>query len=187
MKHPIQNYAAAVNKTMNSLDFDKVDEIIDVLEALWHRKGTLFICGNGGAGATASHMATDFSKGLRSDDGRVGIDVRCLSDNIPTLTAWSNDSCYERALSEVLMVAIRPTDCLMVLSGSGNSNNVVEALHIANGSGAISIGISGMGGGKVAYHSRYPLIIPSDNMQVCEDTFGIVLHGIYLELLKRNA
>ena len=136
---------------------------------------TVFFFGNGGSASTASHFVTDISKVATRDGARP---IRCvgLTDNVPGLTALANDRDYSQIFSEQLRTLAEPGDVAVAISGSGNSPNVLEAVRVARERGVATIGLTGMGGGKLKDLVDVPLIVPSKSMQHTEDMHVIVLH-----------
>jgi D-sedoheptulose 7-phosphate isomerase len=137
--------------------------------------------GNGGSAATASHYAADFNKGLSYGKAR-RFRFICLSDNVPTLTAYANDVAYDEAFVEQLRNFLEPGDLVVAISGSGNSRNVLKAIEYANRSGAVTVGLTGYDGGELKRIARYGVHIPIDDMQVTEDLHMVLDHLAYAVL-----
>lgn len=171
----IKLYFTALKTVINDFPLDDLQQFLSVIEAAREKEATIFICGNGGSWATAAHMVCDFSKNTRMP-GVKRMKVIGLGDNIPSLTAYANDEGYERVFSEPLISLIGPDDVLIVISGSGNSPNVLRAVEAANERGSITLGLTGFQGGKLISMVDHCLIIPSDSMEVIEDFHMIVDH-----------
>jgi D-sedoheptulose 7-phosphate isomerase len=140
---------------------------------------TIFFFGNGGSASTASHFVTDIAKVAGGTEGRgPGKRFRCVSlnDNIPGLTAWANDVGYAAVFSGQLKALGEKGDVAVAISGSGNSPNVLEAVRTARAMGLTTIGLTGMGGGKLKDLVDVALVVPSNSMQHTEDTHLITLH-----------
>ncbi len=135
----------------------------------------VFVCGNGGSAATASHMVCDLGKGCIVD-GKKRFKVIGLNDNIPMLTAWSNDTDYTQAYMEQLVNFLEEGDVVIGISGSGNSPNVLNALKYANDAGAVTVGMTGFQGGKMKDIAKVCLVVPSDNMERIEDLHLVLEH-----------
>jgi D-sedoheptulose 7-phosphate isomerase len=105
--------------------------------------------------------------------------VLALTDNIPTMTAWANDSSYEDIFSEQLRNFVQPQDVAFAISGSGNSKNVLKALQVARKAGARTIGISGFQGGEMKSLCDICIVVPSENMQIIEDLHLAMAHAIF--------
>jgi len=179
------NYLANVAGTLLGMGTADLDAVAKLLWRCWRSDRRLFVAGNGGSSATASHMCVDLSKGLFVETGK-GIDTFCLTDNVPTLTAWANDSRYDLALAQQLLCRGCEMDYLLVISGSGNSQNILSAVETAQQMGMTTITLTGMGGGKLsAMACAHTVIVPSDSMQVCEDAHSVFAHGLYCALRDR--
>jgi D-sedoheptulose 7-phosphate isomerase len=142
---------------------------------------TIFFFGNGGSASTASHFVVDIAKGTRPSlkpDAPPTKRFRCvaLNDNVPSVMAWANDADYSRIFSEQLKGLAVPGDVAVGISGSGNSPNVLEAIRAAKTMGLATVGLTGIGGGKLKEMVDVPLVVPSDSMQHTEDLHLIVLH-----------
>lgn len=145
-----------------------------LLEARSHDR-TIYFFGNGGSASTASHFVCDIGKATIRGEGKR---FRCVAlvDNVESLTAWANDADYSRVFSEQLATLAHRGDVAFGISGSGNSPNVVKALEVARDLGLRTIGLTGMGGGKVRGACEIPLVVPSNNMQHIEDVHLLVCH-----------
>lgn len=134
----------------------------------WQNGNTIYFCGNGGSAGNAIHLANDFTYGAGKKNGR-GIRVEALSANPAVVTCLANDIGYEAIYSEQLKVKANPGDILVVLSGSGNSPNVVQALEVANNLGVKTCAILGYSGGKCKELAQLPIHFAIDDMQIAED------------------
>ncbi len=152
--------------------------------ALWEtyqRDGTIIVCGNGGSAATASHFACDLAK-WTVNPGRRRLRALALTDNIPVMLAWSNDTAYERVFVEQLIGLFRPGDALVAISGSGNSPNVLRAVEWANSQGAATVGMTGFGGGRLAEAAQIAHVAPSSFMPEVEDIHMALCHALAVSL-----
>lgn len=152
--------------------------------ALWEtyrRDGAIITCGNGGSAASASHFVCDIAK-WTVHEGQPRVRAIALTDNVPLITAWSNDTAYERAFVEQLMSVYRPGDTLLAISGSGNSPNVLRAVEWANDQGAMTIGLTGFGGGRLAHLARLAVVTPSHFMPQVEDAHSAMCHALAVAL-----
>jgi D-sedoheptulose 7-phosphate isomerase len=136
---------------------------------------------------TASHIINDFQKCIPPVGGDRPYRAMALTDNIPLLLAWGNDTEFGNIFSEQLRNWVQPGDVVIGISGSGNSENVIRAIELANLSGAITIGLSAYDGGRLAKAVRYSLHIPTFNMQQAEDLHMIVCHVLFAGLRERLA
>lgn len=150
------------------LDLDAVSAIAKAIEKVEKKGKQIFVIGNGGSAATASHIATDWSKTAE----RVGKPlIRCISlnDNVPFMTAIANDLGYDEIFVRQLKNLLQPNDVVVIISGSGNSPNVVKAAEYAKEIGAVTIGMTGFTGGKLRKLVDICLHIDSDQYGVIED------------------
>ena len=143
-----EEYRSQLLHTLSLVDSAKVAQAIEWFREARDQNRHIFICGNGGSAATASHFACDIVKGASYQQEK-RFRILALTDSLPTLTAYSNDVSYESVFVEQLKNFAQPQDVLMALSGSGNSPNVVRAIEYANSIGCRTIGLSGRDGGKL--------------------------------------
>ncbi len=175
----VKRYFESYYAVLDNLPYLDIEAIIERLLLAREDGGTVYLFGNGGSAALASHFACDLGKGTRSGGNDKAFRVISLCDNVPLLTAWANDHSYEGIFSEQFRGLIGPDDVAMAISGSGNSPNVLRALEFARESGASTIGLAGFQGGKMKRLCDYCAIVPSDNMQVIEDFHLSVCHAIF--------
>ena len=175
-----QRYSSIVGK----LPYEVIDAVTDVFWDAYQRDQVLFVFGNGGSAALASHSACDFGKGTVVNGNR-RFRVMSLTDNVPLMTAWANDQRYEDIFAEQLRTFVRSGDVVFAISGSGNSANVLNGLQVARDSGAQTVGLTGFKGGKMKVLCDQCVVIPSDNMQLIEDFHIAVTHSIFTTLKKR--
>jgi phosphoheptose isomerase len=173
-----QGYFANLNRVLRCLRCEVVDQIISVLVRAYEQKRTVFLFGNGGSAALASHAACDLGKGTAVTGGR-RFRVLSLTDNIPVITAWANDARYEDIFAEQLRNFVEKGDIVLAISGSGNSLNVLNGLRVARELKAYTIGLTGYRGGKMKDLCDLCLIVPSDNMQFIEDLHVCISHAIF--------
>ncbi|HZY91330.1 MAG TPA: SIS domain-containing protein [Thermoplasmata archaeon] len=136
---------------------------------------TIFFFGNGGSASTASHFVVDIGKAtIRGEGAR----FRCvaLNDNVETLTAWANDTEYAKVFAEPLKGLAKPGDLAVGISGSGNSPNVLRAVETARALGVTTVGLTGMGGGKLKALVDVAVVVPSTSMQHIEDVHLLICH-----------
>lgn len=181
-------YLSALKTALDLIPMDVVDQIIETMIKAYREEKTIFIMGNGGSAATASHFACDLGKGT-CVDGKKRFRVISLTDNIPLMTAWSNDTHYDNVFVEQLRGLMRPRDVVIGISGSGNSPNVLNAMEYGNSKGATTIGFTGFSGGKIKDMVNLCLVVPSDSMEHIEDVHLALEHLIctYLRRISREA
>jgi D-sedoheptulose 7-phosphate isomerase len=179
----VQSYYQAVSDALLKLPEDRVNEIIAALKQARAENRRIFIFGNGGSAASASHFVVDVIKStIRPDQPRYKI--ICLNDNMPTVTAYSNDVSYDVIFSEPLASLAEPGDVAIAISGSGNSPNVLRAMDTAKEMNLTRIGLTGFAGGKLRDKCDVCVIVPSDSMQVIEDAHLVILHSVFLALCE---
>lgn len=171
----IRGYIDREREVIGLLDIDKIDEVMNLLLDTACSGRAIYIMGNGGSAATASHFVCDFAKGVALCKG-VPFRMICLSDNVPSLTAIANDIGYDQVFLFQLKGKLLPGDAVVAISGSGNSENVVLAAKYAQEQGASVIGLTGYSGGKLKQLSDYNLHVPVDNMQIVEDVHMMLDH-----------
>ena len=156
------------------------NEIKLISETLISAKETgnkIYLIGNGGSSSTATHFSSDLLK-TSITKNKTRFKAFSLSDNIPVLLAWANDTSYEDIFSSQLENLLEKNDILIAISGSGNSPNILKAVNYANSVNAITIAFTGIGGGKLAKLSRIKLVIPSDDMLTIETMHLLICHLI---------
>ena len=183
-------YLDELKTLLDNLPLAQVKSAAEVLFRAYEADHTLFVFGNGGSAALASHMASDLGKathvpGPASLQGVKRLKVLALTDNVPLLTAWANDSSYENAFAGQMENFIQAGDVALAISGSGNSPNVLRALELARRAGASTVGLAGCGGGKMKALLDCPIVVPSHNMQQVEDAHLVLAHMIFLDLKAR--
>jgi D-sedoheptulose 7-phosphate isomerase len=172
-----QRYKSELIQAVESIDLESVQQAIEVLRRARDEGRRIFTCGNGGSAATASHFVCDIIKGA-SFGREKRFKIMALTDSLSTLTAYSNDVCYECVFVEQLKNHAEPGDVLIALSGSGNSPNVLRAMEYANSIGVHTIALSGRDGGKMGPLAKTEVRIKHPHMGRIEDGHMIVLHMI---------
>jgi D-sedoheptulose 7-phosphate isomerase len=177
----VSSYFGQLSRTVEQLPLETINRIVNVLLEAYDSNCMVYLFGNGGSAALASHFACDLGKGTVNGNGK-RFHVLALTDNVPLMTAWANDSKYEDIFAEQLSNFIRPDDIALAISGSGKSPNVLKGLRIAREAGAYTIGLTGFQGGDMKDLCDLCLIVPSDNMQVIEDLHLSVTHAVFTAL-----
>lgn len=161
--------------TIRNLDVDAINQALNVLWETFENGNTVFVFGNGGSSATASHFQNDFNKGV-SEHTEKKFNFLCLNDNVATVMAVANDIGFEEVFRFQLRGHIKPGDVVMAISGSGNSKNVINAVEYAKEQGCKIIGLTGFSGGKLKQLSDISLHASINSMQVTEDIHMIFDH-----------
>ncbi len=183
MENHIAGYLREVQELLGLVPAAPVTAIMRALNRARQEGRTVFLIGNGGSAALASHLATDLSK-LPVRPGLPRMRALGLAANIPLLTAWANDTAYENVFSEQLENLMRPGDVLVAISGSGCSPNIIKAVQCARELGGLTIGLTGFDGGRLKDTAELCLIVPSDSMQQVEDAHLVLAHAIMTGLRK---
>ena len=171
-------YFELLSKSIQALPFDDVDRVANLLVRAHEQERSIFLFGNGGSAALASHFACDLGKGT-VNGSKKRFRVLALTDNVPLMTAWANDAKYEDIFAEQLANFVRPHDIAFAISGSGNSPNVLRALRTAKNTGATTVGLAGFAGGKMRALCDECIVVPCDNMQIIEDLHLCVAHSLF--------
>jgi D-sedoheptulose 7-phosphate isomerase len=180
----VDNYIQEITDVIKSLPQETIESIINVLAQARDERKQIFLIGNGGSGANASHMANDLIKNT-IQEGKPRLKVIPLTDNMPIIMAIANDWDYSRIFIEQLMPLAQPGDVLMGLSGSGNSPNVLKAIDWARTNGLRTVGLTGRDGGQLKDKAELVLIVPTDSMAQIEDVHLILGHIFYQGLNER--
>ncbi|HYX68628.1 MAG TPA: SIS domain-containing protein [Terriglobales bacterium] len=175
----VEQYFQTLGRLIPRLPYAAIGQIVSILLQVHAEDRTVYLFGNGGSAATASHSMCDLSKGTA--DGVCGrrLKVIALTDNVPLLTAWANDASYEHVFSEQLRTFVQPRDAAFAISTSGDSLNVLLALATAREAGAITLGITGHQGGKMKPLCDVCAVVPCDCMQIIEDVHHAMAHAIF--------
>ena len=176
-KNQIQDYIALEMETLKKLDVDSIDLAMNLIMNAYENKKKIYIFGNGGSSATASHFQNDFNKGI-SEYVDTKFNFTCLNDNVATLMAIANDIGFEEVFRFQLKNKLEEGDLVIAISGSGNSKNVILAAEYAKSQGNQVIGLTGYDGGKLKELSDVSLHADVMSMQVTEDIHMIFDHLI---------
>ncbi|MEM7542675.1 MAG: SIS domain-containing protein [Pseudomonadota bacterium] len=179
------DYTARLSKVMAEANWEPVEKLAEELLDCWRSGRQVFMCGNGGSAGNAVHLANDFLYGISKQSGS-GLRVHALPANTAVTTCLANDEGYEHIFSLQLAVQARADDVLIVLSGSGNSPNIIRALDQAQEIGMRSYAILGYSGGKALQAADVSMHFPIDDMQISEDLQLVVGHMIMQFLYERG-
>lgn len=182
MKDHIRNYLDRLEGALETISPAVVDELAGRLYRAYNDGKQVFVLGNGGSASTASHMAADLAKNTIGANMR-RFRIMSLNDNIPLMTALSNDLGYHRMFAEQLMNLIRAGDVLVVISGSGNSPNVLRAVNYARDQCAQVVGLLGFSGGQAAELCDTAIVVDSEDYGVVEDAH-LILNHILVEYFR---
>lgn len=181
----LEQYLEIVVRAAQRVDLRSVERFIDLLEAAYREDRGVYLVGNGGSAATASHFAEDLSMGAMPDLEGKRFRVLSLADNTSYITALANDKGYDRVFELQLRQFGRKGDLLVVISGSGNSPNVVRAAEYAKSIGMIVVALTGFDGGKMKALADLNVHVPHPNMCQSEAVHSILQH-LVADLLKER-
>ncbi len=171
----IRDYLAKEIEILKKLDVNAINTALNLLLETMETGSTVYIFGNGGSSATASHFQNDFNKGV-SEHTEKKFNFLCLNDNMATVMAVANDIGFEEVFRFQLRGHLKPGDVIVAISGSGNSRNVINAVEYAKAQGNRVIGLTGFSGGKLKKLADVSLHAPINSMQITEDIHMIFDH-----------
>jgi D-sedoheptulose 7-phosphate isomerase len=183
-----KDYLNGLKGVLDRLPLKPIDEIIRVIEQARDEGRQIFVIGNGGSAATASHMMNDLCKGTLGHKGDAPwprLRVIALTDNVSLMTAWANDTDFNHIFSEPLKNLAQRGDVLVAISASGNSPNIIAAVEAAKQIGVTVLGLAGFTGGKLSKMADVSLVVPSDGYGPVEDIHMILDHIITSYLYEK--
>jgi len=181
-----ESYFKFLKETVDKIDRNEIEKAIRLLIDARDAKRNIFIMGNGGSAATASHFTGDFNKGLSLNQEKKFRFI-CLNDNLPTMLSLANDVDYNSVFIEQLKNFMEKGDVVIGISGSGNSKNVVLAVEYAKECGNTVIGLTGYNGGQLKELADVRLHVPLDNMQIVEDFHMVFAHLMMYVIMQTMA
>jgi D-sedoheptulose 7-phosphate isomerase len=185
-------YLEDLHQVLKKLPLEAAKAAANILFDAYRGDRVVFTFGNGGSAALASHLAADLGKathipGPAALEKAKRMKVVSLTDNVPMITAWANDANYENVFAGQMENFIEAHDVALAISGSGNSKNILRALELARKAGAVTIGLTGCGGGKMKALCDCAIVVESNSMQQVEDAHLILAHLIFLDVKARIA
>ena len=173
----VDHYLGEFQQLLAQVDRKQVQTMVDLVTEAYVNEKTVFIIGNGGSGANASHLCEDLGKGTLHDfEKQRRLKVMSLTDNTPYILAWGNDTAYDRIFVEQLKNFVEKDAVLIAISGSGNSPNVISAIEYANSHGMKTLGVTGYDGGKLKKIAHHNVHVPSWNMGMVESVHSTLFH-----------
>ena len=175
----IKEYLSIFKDVLDRLDGESINSMINEIHSAYSNDRTIFVIGNGGSAANASHFAQDLAKGVILDQS-VEKRIRALSltDNIAYITALANDDGYEKIFVAQMRTFANSGDLLIAISGSGNSPNVIEAVKYAKEKGIKVIGVTGYNGGKLKELSDISVHVSLNEMCMAESVHSVIFHYV---------
>lgn len=183
----VQTYKTELTKLIENIDVKSLQEIADALEYSHTHDGKIYVIGNGGSAATASHMVNDLGAGLKRREIK-SFHIESLADNVAVCTALANDIGYEHIFSMQLKDKIQQKDILIAISCSGNSENITNAVSYAKEQGALIVGVTGFNGGYLKESSTLNFHVQTDTNQygLVEDLHMIFNHMLYSYFIEKH-
>ena len=184
LSRAVQEYLELVRQCLQEVEQQDLASVVQLLYQAYARGASVYVMGNGGSASTASHMTAHLQEGI---DGRGtgGLRAICLSDNVPRLTALANDVAYDEVFALQLNGLLRPEDLVVLISGSGNSPNLVKAAQIAKDTGTGVIAFTGFGGGRVHHMADCGVVLSCRQYGPVEDVH-LTLGHLIPQLLRRK-
>jgi D-sedoheptulose 7-phosphate isomerase len=176
--YDIPSYLEELSATIQNLPVDDINRLACLFLEAYQRGRTIYLFGNGGSASLASHMSCDLGKGTAPASGK-RLRAVALTDNLALITAWANDTRYEKIFAEQLENLLEPGDVAFAISASGNSPNIIAALQFARQAGVVTAGISGFEGGKMKSLCDVCVVVPSGSMQIIEDLHLSIAHLVF--------
>ncbi len=179
-------YREYTERALASVSEDEIERLIDSLHDAYTRGATVFVVGNGGSAANASHFAQDLAKGTCRDMSQERrIRALSLTDNTAFISALGNDEGYDQIFVQQLRTFCREGDLLVAISGSGNSPNILRATEYANANGLKTIGVTGFSGGALRTMVHECVHVPLNDMCTAESIHSVVFHYTVLRLQEK--
>lgn len=179
----ISRYLTEVSTMLGMLPMADIARAVNLIKEARQNGNSVFLFGNGGSAATASHIACDLAKGTICP-GQPRIKALALTDHMPLISAWANDSSYDHIFDEQLNNYAEAGDIVIAISGSGNSPNVLNGVRMAKMKGVTTIGFIGFDGGKLRNLVDLPVVVPCFTMEQVEDVHLLLGHVITTCLKK---
>ncbi|KPK48500.1 MAG: hypothetical protein AMK72_06825 [Planctomycetes bacterium SM23_25] len=173
----IREYLSGLHDVLDGVDAEAVGRVIDTLWRAYRDGRRIFIIGNGGSAATASHMMCDLVKGC-AVEGCPPVRAISLTDNVAVMTAVSNDIAYEKVFTKQLEAFLEAGDVVVAMTASGNSPSILDAVRFAAGRGATTVGLIGFGGGRLKAMVDAHVTVASRNYGHVEDLHCVLEHLI---------
>ena len=181
----IAKYQHDLTETIRGIDTGGVRKAVALFAEARETGNTIFVCGNGGSAGSASHFVCDVLKGASFGRDKK-FRILSLNDNLPTLTAYSNDVGYDVVFAEQLKNFAKPGDVFLAISGSGNSPNVLRGIETANAMGCKTIAMTGRDGGKLGPLAQLHLHVPNPHMGRIEDAHMAMCHMIAYHFMEES-
>jgi D-sedoheptulose 7-phosphate isomerase len=180
----VRDHFDSVNVALAAVPLQAIERVVDIIVEAHMAKRHLYIIGNGGSASTATHFACDLGKATIVD-GRARLRVTSLTDNIALLTAWANDTSYERVFAEQLTNLLNPGDIVIAVSSSGNSPNILAAIEVARALDAVTVALVGFSGGRLLEMVDAAIHVAVHDYGVTEGCHLVLEHAITDSVRRR--
>jgi len=177
LAHILRQHIDEVREALASIPIEAIEQVVRVIMRAYALRRHVYIVGNGGSASTASHFACDLGKAT-IDGSCTRLRVTSLTDNMALLTAWANDTTYDRVFAEQLLNLLDPDDVVIAVSASGNSANVVAAVDVARALGAMTVALVGFDGGRLRHRASAVVHVAVHDYGVVEDCHLVLEHAI---------
>lgn len=181
MTSPSQAYLSRLSECIDTLDHNAIDNAVELIRQAWLGERQIITLGNGGSAMTALHFITDWNKMVHLQTGK-SFRGRTLVDSMGLISAYANDMSYADVFAEQIKNLAVKGDLVIAISGSGNSENVIRAVDIANEIGCETLGLCGFQGGRLKEKAKHVLWVTVPDMQLCEDAHAIFGHIVMKRL-----
>jgi D-sedoheptulose 7-phosphate isomerase len=182
----LDRYLDRVCQEIKRLDLAPIHALADLIHQAYEQGRWVYVIGNGGSGANASHLCEDLAKcPLKDFENQKRLKILSLTDNTPAIMAWANDTSYDRIFLEQLKQYASPGDVVLAISGSGNSPNILKAVEWANAHGLTTVGITGFSGGQLKAMAHHDFHVDIHDMGVVESVHQVVFHWLIDDLYRR--
>jgi D-sedoheptulose 7-phosphate isomerase len=178
----MNDYMKELNSAVSSLPIAELQKIAAILVKARDSGKMIYIFGNGDSATNALHLVMDLNKGTKVE-GKKLFKAMTLNENVPLMTAWTNDTSYEMVFKGQLENFLQAGDVAIGISGSGNSPNVIKAIEFARSKGAVTVGFTAMGGGKLKSAAEHCIVVNTNSMEIAEDIHFIIGHMIKMHIL----
>lgn len=181
-----RNYSIYLQNAIYSVDDNQINNLISILYDAYLKDRTVFVIGNGGSAASASHFAQDLAKGTKvSIDCAKRIKALSLVDNVAFICAIGNDDGFDKIFEQQLRTYAKPGDVLIAISVSGNSSNIIRAVNWANDNELTTVGVTGFNGGELREVNQYSVHVPLRDMCTSESIHTVIFHYVVLALTEK--
>lgn len=180
----LEEYLGGLRHCLDEMAAQDINEIAGIIYDAYCKGRQVFIMGNGGSAATASHFANDLRKGS-TVEGKSRVQATSITDNIALITAIANDEDYSSIFTGQLLDQLKPGDVVVAISSSGNSPNILKAIEYAGSVGAVTVGFAGFGGGRLKELAHKCIVLSSRDYGQVEDAHLSLAHIVSYMVKER--